>query len=237
MGKLGSGNPLPFEIGGGPSTVEKYYDALKQAVGKGNSGEDGSLEAEWRLARAKGIRAAFADERAVMQWFPDRCTDFIEVWEDLLKLTVGPGLEDQERRDNITERLTSAQSAITSVMERALQNIDPLFSVIGIEPSISITTVLGRGFQDTNPSAAQSCGPAFYGGRKSTQYPNYSSDFICYVLYDIGGGAPSAEQERIVVKAEQLLYDILPSWMDFNISFSAVGFILDQDLLDVGCFT
>jgi hypothetical protein len=236
MGKLGSGNPLPFELGGSPSTVEKYNSALKQAVGVGGSAEDGTMEAQWRLSKARGLRAAYADDRAVMQWFPDRCTDFIPVWEEVFRLVSGPGLSDQERRQNITDRWVYAENSISQILEEALQRIDPLFSLLGLIPAYTATTVHGRGFEDTTPSDPDASGPPFEGGRSSTQVPNYSSDFVCHVLYAIGAGLPSTEQSRRMQRARDLLNLTLPSWVDFTITNNSVGFILDQDLLDLGAF-
>jgi len=68
-------------------------------------------------------------------------------------------------------------------------------------------------------------------------YPNYSTHFVCYVLYAIGASSiPTAEQYRVIERAKELLNEVLPSWVDFSMVYSSGGFILDHDLLDLGCF-
>jgi hypothetical protein len=159
------------------------------------------------------------------------------VWEEILKLTSGTGLSNQARRDIITEKVVFSVTAVTSELDSSLKKIDPLFSVIDIYYDVSRTTVLGRGFEDTNPSDPDACGPAFAGGRKATEWPNYSDEMVCYVLYDIQSPAPTAEQLRMVESAKLLLNEVLPSWVDFKIVYdSDDGFILDWDLLGIGTF-
>jgi hypothetical protein len=233
---VGGGNPLPFEVGGGPTTAEQAHKFLKSAVGVGGSSpDDESIEAQWRFARARGVVAAFADERAVSQAFPDRATDYIPVYEDILALSSG-GLSDEDRRLLILDRWIAGLSAVTDELETELQEIDPLFSIVEIDRDDVAVTEPGRGFEDWNPASGDAAGPAFGGGRSSTEWPNFSRDFICYVEYALGSGPITAENERRIERAKTVLNNALPSWVSFSIYTTDVGFILDQDVLDITAF-
>lgn len=235
MPGIGSGNPLPFEIGGGPSSTEEIYESLKQAVGEGMAAEDGTSEAEWRMAQARGIRAGLNIDRAMNQGFPHLCTDFIEEWEDMFHLVSGD-LSDEERRQRIVDRWVRSIDASGGGIEDDLQGIDPLFSVVAVDRTTSRVTHLGRSFQDIDPNDGDACGPAFGGGREATDWPNYSTHRKTIVRYDLPTGQLTGEAKRRMVRAKEVLREVLPSWADYSIFVGAPGFILDQSLLDVGAF-
>lgn len=235
MPGIGGGNPVPHKIGGGPSDAVQAYDALKAAVGVGGSGADGSLEAEWRMARARGLAASMADERAAMQAWPDTATDHIPVYEELLAEYAAPGESEQDRRVAITDGWTSVVSAASPALEAKLKEIDSRFVLVATSRDNARTTAHGRGFEDFSPSDPSACGPAFGGGRKSTLIPNYSSDFVCLVNLPFSG-PPSLGDLNAIERAKALLADSLPSWIDFQISSNLAGFVLDVDVLDLGAF-
>ena len=246
---IGGGNPLPFQVGGGPSLTEQAYLNLKQMVGIGGSAADGTIEAEWRFARARGIAASFADERASNQMIALLCTDFIPLWESILGLTPGVNDNDVDRRNLIVDRITRAVNASVDGLDTELQKIDERFSVHCLEPdpddpravwNDEITTVPGRTFEDWDPNDPDACGPAFGGGRYSTIWPNYSSKRVVKVIFDIDQGTMTAAQKVLVGRAEAVLTEILPAVCGLQISTSvdsgAGGFILDISLLDIGAF-
>ena len=235
MPKVGGGNPIPTEIGGGPSSSETAYEALKSAVGIGGSADDGTIEASWRMARARGLRAAFADGRAAMQIFPDRATDAIPVFEEILDTAPPPGDSDEDRRAVITDLWTKSVDASHQALEQKLQEIDPLFS-IEVEDRDTVTvTQLGRAFEDWTPGDPDASGPAF-GGRESTLWPNYSGHFHCLIKYAIPAGAISLSAQNSIERAKALLNEDLPAWVDFMFFKTTTGFVLDTDLLDLGAF-
>ncbi len=235
MPGFGGGNPFPIELGGGPSSTQKIYQTLKHAVGIGGAAEDGTIEADWRFAQARGLRAGWSIDRAVNQAWPSLATDYIQVYEEMLLLNPG-SLSDEERRKQILDRYTRSIDSSAGGIEEDLQEIDPLFSVINVDRDTARTTMFGRGFEDEAPGDTDACGPAFGGGRKSTAWPNYSTDFVSIVRYDLATGGLTAEAQRRIERAKGLLREVLPAWVDWWIFIGEPGFVLDQSLLDGGAF-
>jgi len=238
MATYGGTSPYSATLGGGKSPMLDVYDDMFRHVGRGNTGQDGSIVEEWRLSRARGIAASQAFLRAFYNNFPEVSTDKIELYETLLGITPGVDESDQERRDRIATLWYSNDSAIGSSLEERLQDIDSDFSIIDLEDTYTSTTVEGRVFEDFNTSDPAAAGPAFGGGRKASDYANYSSRYICFVRYDITAGTITNEQIRAISAAEELLNKSLPAWVDYRIVTSiTTGFILDRDLLDIGAFS
>lgn len=239
MGGLGYRRPFPFQLGGGPSKVDIVYDSLKQAVGVGGSAADGTLEANWRLARARGIAGSSAIARAVFQGFPDTSTDFIPLYEELLGIIPERTSSDQDRREIISERWWKIIDATATGIETELQKISTLFSVLDTGRSYTKMSSLGRFFQDEDPSDSDACGPEFGGARTITAVPNHSTEFVCVVEFGIPAGAASPEQKRMLVRAGDLLNECLPAWVDYRFTDAdsyTDGFILDLSLLGLGSF-
>lgn len=236
----GLGNPLAFALGGGPSGQELAYDSLRQAVGDGLRARVGSIVEKWRMAKARGLAAIVQDDRAAMQAFPNLATDFLEVYEEILRIVPPSGTSETDRRDTVVARYTRTVDATHPKLLAQLQALDPLFEILIIEPELTRTTDVGvRAFQDFNPASPLACGPAFDlhvgTSEKNSSVPNFSDDFILYVLLDIGGGTFTPAHRRAILAAQDELNESLPAWVDFR-TFTAVGFILDLDLLDVTVF-
>lgn len=231
MAGLGWHNPLPLELGGGDTLVERIYRAMRASVGKGGSAPDDatSIDGLWRQVRATAIASVAAmGERTVLQAFPDRATDLLPYYERLFMLTSEPGSSDQARREAAARLYALQISASIPALEAELQKIDPRFSVLPTNPDESCTTVFGRAFEDM--AGAEPFNPA---GRHSTAFPNYSSEFICHVLLDLGDGvAPGPVERRTMELARRLLHDLLPAPNAFHIA-THQGFTLDVSLLDI----
>jgi hypothetical protein len=237
VAKIGGGNPIPTQIGGGLSFAERIYKAMRAAIGEENVAAEGTIAAAWMWCRARGMAAAFADQRAVNQIWPDRATDGIPIFESILGIATTAAMSDEDRRQEIIRRMVLIISGVSSDLEDELQIIDPLFSLLPTERDSSDTTENGRGFEDYDPNDPASAGPAFGGGRSSTDWPNFSRDFVVTVQYDIAAGTATAEQKRRIEQAKQVLNDVLPAWVAFEIiSNPSGGFILDTSLLDLGAF-
>lgn len=235
MPGLGYGNPLPARLGGGPSDAEKIYRFLRACVGEGFASGTGTIEDFWRWARARAWAAGQADERAVMQAFPDRATDAIPLYEDLLDQIPAPGETDQERRDEATAAWTDPATAISPELLLALQAIDPNLSIVGPPTARtydqSVETQHGRAFQDWQQSG-KSCGPAF-GNRSGTDWPNFSSGYAIVVLYNIAPVViPTAEHLAVMAQARKLLDKVLPAWVDYRVLTSVAGFFCNLSPLD-----
>ncbi len=234
------GNPLSFELGGGPSPQEQVYNVMFQNVGDGIRSTPDSLVEKWRFARARGIAAFSMDDRAATQAFPDLSTDYLPVWEDILSIIPNPSASEAERQAIVLAEYTRVIDATFPNLETKLKDIDSLISIILLPQAFTRITSPGRGFQDWDPSASDASGPPFNlgpigvtgAGPDQTALPNYSSNFILYVLFDVGAGAISVSNQRTLAEISELLNESLPAWVDLNL-FTACGFVLDQDLLDI----
>jgi hypothetical protein len=209
--------------------LDDLYQALRSAVGEGGSAEQDAttIDGLWRLCRARAIASvASFGERAATQAFPDRATDLLPYYERLLR-PIATGETDDERRE--AAALSYALQIASSVRDIAiaLRAIDPRFNVTATLPAQSDTTLFGRAFEGLDGSLP------FGGGRKSTRYPNYSTEFILFVVLDLGGGVqPTTVDRRLMASAAQLLNNVLPAFNDWQI-VTHRGFTLDIDRLDL----
>lgn len=232
----GFGNPLSFVLGGGPSPQEQVYDAIYQAVGDGLRARPRSIVETWRMAKSRGLAAVMQDDRATMQAFPDKATDYLPVYEQILRIVPASDQSEQERRDVVTARYTRSIDATYPKLAAQLDTIDPLFQILTLPYTLTRTTDVGvRAFEDWDPSDPLASGPDYGGGREHTVIPNFSDDFVLAVFLDVGPGAFNVTNQRALELAKQELNESLPAWVDFRV-FTALGFILDQDLLDVTAF-
>jgi hypothetical protein len=233
MGAFGWHNPFPLEFGGGETAVERIYYALRAAVGKGGSADDdeGTIDGLWRQCKARAIASvATSGERSVLQAFPNKATDLLPYYEGLFRLTNDPAASDQERREAAAELYALQIASALPDIELALQEIDPRFSLVTTSPDQSDSTLFGRCFEDFAATLP------FGGGRKSTSFPNYSTEFVLYVLLDLGDGiVPSTAERRLMERARKLLHDALPAFNDLQI-VTHRGFTLDVSRLDLTSF-
>lgn len=230
-GGFGWHNPWPFEWGGGPTRVERTYEAMKRAVGEGGyaKNEDG-IEGLWRAVRADAIAAINSSaERAITQAFPNLATDHIPVYEEQFRITPASGETDEQRRQAITEAYTRRVESDHPTLLLALQRIDPRFTVPDVPRETSVVVELGKAFQPLSGT------PAFGGGRRSTAFPNYASEYIVPVVLDLSATpTPTAAEQLVLLKAKRYLNEVLSSWMHYAVGVGGVGvgFILDDSTLD-----
>lgn len=228
MGGTGWSNPFPVEFGGGPTVIEDQYRMLTNAVGKGGTcpDDDSIMALLWQsIAKGVGCVATF-DERAALQAFPDKATDLLPYYERLLLTVRDPASSDTERRRLAASRWTAAAAFLVSEIERDLQLIDSRFAIVLATDDEATTTVFGRNFEDLAGAEP------FGGGRKATLLPNYSTHFVVTAVLSIGGGAPSAAENRTILAAQRHLSVVLPAWIGFQV-VTALGFHLDIDRLDL----
>lgn len=225
MGRYGW--PLPLELGGGPSSDEKYYRALRSALGIGGYSvvEDGIDGLELQM-EAMGLAAIEAfDERAALQAFQHLAQDNIPVFEDILRIVPPPGATDEDRRLAILELWTVLRSAVIPTFGEVLADIDERLSILDPEWSNSHVTLLGRAFE---PYSVPYDGQAFNlgdGTKKFTDFPNYSTRSKFFVLFDLGDGVvPGLAELAIMSKVKRLLKLTLPSEVRPYI-ITAVGLI------------
>ena len=234
-GGFGWHNPWPFEWGGGETQVERTYEMLKKSVGEGGyaKNEDG-IEGLWRAVRAEALASIAAmSERAILQAFPYLATDHIPVYEAQFRITALSGQSDEERRRAITEAYTRHVATYHPSLVQSLHRIDPRFSVPDVPHETSVVVELGKAWQPES-------GPPFFGGgRKSTAFPNYATEYIVPVVLDLSATPnPSAAEQLVVLRAKRFLNEVLASWMSYEFSFGGTGgFILDQSELDADGLT
>lgn len=230
MGGFGWQNGFPFEFGGGATHTETIYSAMRSSVGVGGSAldDDGSIDGLWRQARAVGLAAAATTgERAILQAFPMLATDLLEYYEDLLQSIPEPGDSELERQAAVSSLWTERVRAAMPDIAADLVAIDERFSVAAFGRETTTDTLHGRAFEDLAGALP------FGGGRHSTRFPNYSTEFVITALFDIGSGVtPSLPEQKLIDRAKQHLNKALPATHTFQV-LTGIGFILDTDLLDL----
>jgi hypothetical protein len=234
MGGAGGFNAFPLHFGGDPTPTEDVYRALRSNVGKGGSNPEPigenfpvSIVELWRLCRARGIAAAAStDERAALQAFPHLATDLIPYYERLLLPDIDAGASEEERRSRVKTRWTEEAGGDTDSLTTRLQGLDSRFSLYAIDHAKTTTTIRGRAFEDLTASEP------FNGGRKSTAFPNYSTDMRVTAVLDTGGGDLAPFDRRVMEDARQLLSSSLSAWVFFQVVVGEDGFDLDTDPLD-----
>ncbi len=242
---IGGGNPLPFQVGGGPTPTEEAYDALKTAVGVGNSAEDPDttiIEA-WRFAKARGFSAVGveAESVALQAASPDNATDLIPMYERLLQLFFPVDTPDETRRVALLAEWVKAIDAVHQNVDDALQAIDATIIFQIPDRDELRETQPGRYFEDHDPTDPRAAGPAFdllsgKSGPKVTSFPNFSDDFRFHVELPRPSGTLTVEDQRKIGEIRKLLNDLMPAWCESVIFTNDAGFILDTDLLDVTVF-
>lgn len=230
MPGFGWQNGFPFEFGGGSSHTETIYAAMRSSVGVGGAAldDDGTIDGLWRQARAVGLAAAATTgERAILQAFPGRATDLLEYYEQLLGAVPEPGDSELERQAVVEQLWTERVRASLPDIAADLLAIDPKFSLASFDHAETTDTLHGRAFEDLAATLP------FGGGRRSTRFPNYSTEFVVTALFDIGSGvAPSIPEQKLIERAKAHLNKVLPAPHAFQV-LTGIGFILDVDLLDL----
>lgn len=239
------GSPLSFGLGGGPSPQQAVYDALRSAVGEGNSapGEPHeSIVEAWRYARARGLAAAQSDERAANQADPRAATDFIPVYEDILRLYFELATDEQSRRDALSARYSETLPVDHAALLAELQAINPDLTITDVDRAETRDTQPGRAFEEHDPTAVGATAPAMSitngatSGPRCTGYPNFSTDFLLLALAPLIVSGTMGEEDKLrYAQLAEVLNRVLPAWIGFRL-YAACGFELDTDLLDVTVF-
>jgi len=226
---IGALNPCPFRVGGGPPPSARVYYAMRRSVGRGGSAKDDTgLDGLWRRSRAKGLAAIWsAKERAVLQFFPHLATDGIPYYEGLTGLVRAKGECESAYRIRLWAAFVASIRSDCPHMDADLKAIDSRIEIL--EPGASTTTQHGRAF---GPLHASLESPPMV----ASIVPNYSTDFVLYVLFDVGhSGPPTTSEERTIERIHAYLRGVLPSWCSFVV-VTEVGFILDLSSLDLTGF-
>lgn len=212
---IGSLNPLPFRVGGGPTPAQSAYRTLRQAVGEGGSAtDDRGIEGLWRRSEAKGLAASSSHcRRALIQSSPQFATDLLPYYERILGL-VPQGAEAARRAAVVPLWTKRADNAMPRLLER-LQAIDARLSLLEFPHSEAITAQFGRSFAALEPGLET---PQFGVVQGHVLFPNYSTDTIVRVLFNVGHvGVLTADELLVTERVNALLRDALPSTTDFTV--------------------
>ena len=230
MGGFGWANGFPFEFGGGSTHTETIYAAIRSSVGIGGAAlaDDGTSAGAWRRARASGLAAAATTgERAILQAFPRRATDLLEYYERLLQAVPEPGDTMLDRQAVVEQLWTERVRAALPDIAADVAAIDPRFSIALFDHATTTDTMPSRAFEDLAATLP------FGGGRRSTRFANYSTEFVITVVFDLGSGvAPTLADQKLIERVKAHLNKVLPAFQMFQV-LTGVGFILDTDLLDL----
>lgn len=227
MGGFGWHNPMPMTFGGGATRTERTYVTLRSAVGRGGSAQDDSgIEGLRRKVIARAVASVVSGgERAAMQAFPHLATDLLPYYERIYGLADDPDLTEAERREAAAQLYTLQLAASLPELAASLQAIDPRFSILSIDDSLSIVTVEGRAFEDYDGAEP------FGGGRQSTALPNYSTRYDVIALLELEDGVtPGIAELRVMQRAARLLHDVLPTDATYHI-ITHLGFAVGVSLL------
>jgi hypothetical protein len=233
---IGRRNPVPFQVGGGPSRIERAMRALERMQGDhGYSTDEDSIESLWRECRAAGHATIESfDERATLQYWPHTATDNVPVFEEMLGIDADPTEALEVRRQEIVPLYTATPEAWFSAISARLEEIDSRASLLTVPWVQGVTTQAGKLFEAFSPISGEQFDPL--SSRKVSEYPNFSTAARATVLLDIGNGvAPSSEVIRISEQLVETLDRVLPSELEIRIIY-ATGFFLDSSLLDATGF-
>jgi hypothetical protein len=231
------GGSFPVDFGGPEDDEDQIYTVLRNAVGEGGSAiNDQGIDGLWRRCKAQGLATLQTMvERAAMQAFPHLATDHIPVYEAIARLVPGPMATDEDRRQAIVAAWTRALRADVPSLKQQLKLVDPRADVVDVPHDQSTVVVLGKAFepQDGTPD---------YGPHRSTQFPNYASEFLVPVTLAVVGGVPTATDLLTMERLKRVLRDVLPSWDTFTVSAvdeagPVIGFFLDLSQLDLTAMT
>jgi hypothetical protein len=192
---------------------------MRSAVGTSASPKDG-LDDLWRQSRAVGKASSqLSVDRAAFQALPIAATDHLAAYERILALASSSGRNEQERRDRVVAAWTSQIVSTPRGIEVDLEAISANFSLVATDHDQADGFQHGRTYPERGSEAT----------RGTTQYPNFSTDFVVQVAYAVPSGVAAMPANELD-DAERLLNSSLPGWVDYVVSqegVSGAGFYAD----------
>lgn len=221
----GGFNPSPRRTGASEGTAyEVLLQSLIEGMGSAFSDDADAFTYAESLAEARVLRDVIsATQRLAYQWHPERMTDFLGRWEDILGLVPRNGATQNERRRNVATKL-----ALQGTMPTIAATTDLMLAVI---PTIFVrinysTPQTGR---VTLPG-----GGALPGGVTAADGPWSSSVAYIDVLVAQPVGMTDQEFYGLAGLIHPLLDSFLPAWTDFDwsreLGHTGGGFYLDDPL-------
>ncbi len=232
MARFGRYGKFPLRFGGEPSPQRKAFDALRSLEGTGLYPPDDllgdqTIDGAWHQAIASGLGlVSTIGEAAIWQAFPNTVSDLLPEYERILNVAPPLNASDETRRQLIVPKWLGDIKSDYPDLAAALTQLDARFTLEAPNHTLARTSDFGKVIDEQ-------AGPGTFRGGSTSQYPNYSDDFIMNVLLDVGEGVPATGTVGAAkASGEQLLADSIPAWCDYNVILD-VGFTLDISLLDV----
>jgi hypothetical protein len=241
---LGGFGGLPVELGGGPSSEEATYRALREPlVGQGVPADDdlelATIDGLWRASKALGLAALNSvEEAAHWQAWPSTATDELPTYEEILRILVPVGADFESRRAAVVARWTDRTAGVAQTIEDKLLALHPDFELVYPLQQFMGETIPGKYYDPlwTFDGEGSFSNPGPNARRGHALYPNHGGKHRAYAVLDLAPtGAIPEEIGRIRNRAIEMMDETLPAWNDFGVLL-AVGFILDSSLLDVTGF-
>jgi hypothetical protein len=210
---------LPLRLGGAPDETERFYRALRSAVGVGGSARDESgIDGLWRRSRAFGFACGkSAYRRAVVNGWPHLATDLLPYYERRLSLSVAPGTPEAERRATVAALWPTKSTSIWRDIETALKRIDNRFELAAHDDTTSACAHPGRYI-----APHSGAGEGEFGGKGYSDYAYYTTRFELRISFPV---TLTNETRRAIDAARRRLRIMLPSFWSFRIT-TGTGFIL-----------
>jgi hypothetical protein len=214
MSGLGWCSPLPSEIGGGDSDVERIWMGLRDAWGKPGPGPIDGLEDLWRQSKARAIAFSSSTmERAAFQIFPAYSTGpHLAYYENIYGYYPGGQTIPEE-----WERGASVALEYHQLPPRGVGELEDMIALIVPDSYIqnqayndSIISDFGKSLQ-ARPYSVEGDVDLAEGGNPATSLPNYSSDMVVYVRVPVA----TTYTERATVA--RTLNRFVSSWVDWRI--------------------
>lgn len=231
--------PLPLKLGGGGrAIVDTFYKQMQAARPDALSGKAGTqVDVENRAAarmlaaawRATARRIAQADPTRLSSarrpvTFPDGTTEslsMLERWERILRLSPSPDATLQARRATVATRVAGLTSAtLASITSSMVAAFGSWLLLIGTS-TVAEVTYPGES-PPGNVTAFWADGSftfnAEYPGQYSGTFPWLSGLAHIVVVIAPPINVPQSEVDVRIGAARQVLDDVLPAWMTFEVS-------------------
>ena len=200
--------PYPRRFGGGRPRLKIIHDALNAARGTALDASD-STSVAWveNMAHARAVcfDGYGTNDRLALQWDPDRMTDMLSRWEQILKILPAPNASVPERREAVRARLrrfldaTALHSRILGILTRELGEY-----FVAVEYISAANAVIHV------PDASYPWGSVVSGA------PWTSTVAHILVLLTQPGNASESAFYDAAAKVGPALDSILPAWVTFN---------------------
>lgn len=216
-------NPFPRTFGGDVRPLQAERRAIERAYERwGFDASEGTVAAAFAFAQGSAIGSIWAyNRRSFNNEIPERMTDMLPTWEEILRLR--PALDDLpvERRRVVAAKMRGIGRNCTRV------DIEDVCSA-----------VLGPAFVQLNYVDGGDVISWMPGGPAPTTAPGppgkeFASNRCTVAVVVDQTRLGDLEFDRLTRTLIQILQALLPSWMTFRVGTGTGGFVVDVGLVDL----